>query len=730
MKKKNLGNSYQLIARIYNYDEINELIDNHLRPLKLCKKRGKNSVVYLNYACSFDIETTSYIDDKKNKVGIMYVWQMCLNGACIYGRTYEEFLYVCKNLTESLELNGESRRLIIYVHNLAFEHSFIKKWFNWTQTFALKEREPVYCISEDGFEFRCSYVLTGYSLESLGKRLTRYKVSKLVGDLDYSLARHSKTYLTPKELEYCFNDVRVVASYIQEKIEEENNRIYNIPLTKTSYVRRYCRNKCLPHNNGTDYYKYYNMIHNLNITPDEYLLAKRVFGGGFTHANAYRTDKIYNNVGSFDICSSYPATMLSEEFPMSSGKKVVITSAERFNYYLRNFCCIFDIELTDVIAKVDCENIISLSKCSHIEDYVVNNGRIVRASKIITSMTNVDFELFTKYYDFKSLKTSNFYYYRKGYLPKALIEAVLELYEKKTTLKGLDDVESLKDYQQAKENINSVFGMMVMDIYRPEIKYDNIRGWYIEDSSLDEQIEIYNNNKKRFTFYLWGIFITSYSRYHLLINLVSHKLNDKNLGGIGIDYIYSDTDSLKIKNYNRYTNIIEEYNKWIIAKIDRCLSKRGIDIERARPKTIKGKIKQLGIFEFEYEAYRFKTLGSKRYIYELDDGLHITIAGLHKLKACYFLGDGWSYEIKTHKEVNSPFDKFSDGLVVDEDNSGKLTHTYIDEMRTGEIIDYMGVKGKYTELSSVHLSPSSYNLSLAKDYINYLLGIKLKRAML
>jgi len=729
MKKINSGNSFQLIERMYQWDEISELVENHLKPLKLCKKRGKNSVQYVNYACSFDIETTSYIDDKGNKVGIMYIWQMCLNGACIIGRTYEELLSVCNYLKDELCL-GDDRRLIIFVHNLAFEHSFIKKWFNWIQVFALKEREPVYAITDIGIEFRCSYILTGYSLESLAKRLTRNKVSKLVGDLDYSKLRHSKTPLDSKELEYCLNDVRIVSAYIDECIEDEKGKIYNIPLTKTAYVRRYCREKCLPHNNGSEYYKYYNMIHNLNITPEEYLLAKRVFGGGFTHANAYRVDRVYNNIGSFDLCSSYPATMLSEMFPMSSGKKVVITSAERFNYYLRNYCCIFDIELTDVVAKVDCENIISLSKCSYIDDYVVNNGRIVRASKLITSMTNVDFEIFSKYYDYKSLKTNNFYAYHKGYLPKPLIEAVLDLYEKKTKLKGLNDIESLKDYQQAKENINSIFGMMVMDIYRPEISYDNERGWYQEAKDLKEEIDKYNNSKKRFNFYLWGVFITSYSRYHLLINLVSHNLNGKNLGGIGIDYIYSDTDSLKVKNYERYQDIIDEYNKWITAKIDKCLSTRKIDIERARPKTIKGTIKQLGAFEFEYEAKRFKTLGAKRYIYELDDGLHITIAGLHKTKACYFLGDGWSYEIKSHKEVNSPFDKFTDGLVVDGDESGKLTHTYIDEARYGEMIDYLGNKSKYTELSSVHLAPSSYNMSLAKDYVNYLFNIQLKRAML
>ena len=60
----------------------------------------------------------------------------------------------------------------------------------------------------------------------------KYKIEKKVGDLDYSLLRHSNTHLTDTELGYCINDVKVVMAYIQEKIEHDGN-IAKIPLTKT-----------------------------------------------------------------------------------------------------------------------------------------------------------------------------------------------------------------------------------------------------------------------------------------------------------------------------------------------------------------------------------------------------------------------------------------------------------------------------------------------------------------
>ena len=40
----------------------------------------------------------------------------------------------------------------------------------------------------------------------------------------------------------------------------------------------------------------------------------------------------------------------------------------------------------------------------------------------------------------------------------------------------------------------------------------------------------------------------------------------------------------------------------------------------------------MGVFEPDKTFKRFKTLGAKKYAYEDDDGLHITIAGVNKKK--------------------------------------------------------------------------------------------------
>ena len=129
------------------------------------------------------------------------------------------------------------------MHNLAFEFQFIRKLVEWESVFAIKERTPVKCLTSMGIEFRCSLILSGYSLAKVGEHLQRYKVQKMVGDLDYRVMRHHRTKLTDKEWGYIIHDGLVVMAYIQEQLDQRKY-ITRIPLTKTGFVREYTRKKC------------------------------------------------------------------------------------------------------------------------------------------------------------------------------------------------------------------------------------------------------------------------------------------------------------------------------------------------------------------------------------------------------------------------------------------------------------------------------------------------------
>lgn len=212
----------------------------------LSRCKDNTGCEYYNEPISFDIESTSFYvqsNGQKEKRATMYIWKLSIRGGIIIeGRTWQEFIDVCRFLSEWYELS-DKRILCIYIHNLGYEFQFFHKYFNWIDVFALKKRQPVRALCTLGIEFRCSYKLSGYSLENLGDQLLIYKVRKLVGDLDYSLPRNSKTPLTEDEDNYCNNDVLVVCAYIQEYIERVKY-IHLIPKTKTGEVRNYTRNQC------------------------------------------------------------------------------------------------------------------------------------------------------------------------------------------------------------------------------------------------------------------------------------------------------------------------------------------------------------------------------------------------------------------------------------------------------------------------------------------------------
>lgn len=692
---------------------------------------------FFDIPVSFDIETTSfYKDENKNqydyaqvreirektekvvkfeKLNIMYIWQLGINGNIIIGRTWQEFKTVIDYISKHLELDGK-RRLLIYVHNLSYEFQFIRNLFKWDKVFSIDTRKPIYARTTNFIEFRCSYLLSGYSLSNLSKQLVRNKISKKTGDLDYSLIRHNKTELTEEELTYCIDDVKIVMLYILELIEN-NGGIFNLPLTKTGFVRKYCKEQCL-YEKDLDGKKirnwhYIELMDELQIQSlKEFNLLNRAFSGGFTHANAYYTDSIVKDVASFDFNSSYPYVMIAEQFPMSRGIKVPIKTMKQFKGVLDKYCCVFDIAIYGLRSKQTQDNPLSVSKCFKKSNVLDNNGRIVSAEYVMTTITNVDYKIFEKFYVWDNIKVEYVMCYKKGYLPTEFIKAILSLYGKKTTLKGVEGSE--QEYMLSKEMLNSCYGMCVTNPMRDEFTYYD--EWDIQIKTDEEKEELlykHNTTKNRFLFYAWGIFVTAYARSNLF-TAIDH-LNQ--------DYVYSDTDSVKFRNLEKHKKYFEEYNDNVIDKLLEACNYHEIDYDLCRPKTIKGESKLLGVWDFEGLYSRFKTLGAKRYMIEEPNALTVngttynyslTVSGVNKFSAIPYL---------YNKYKDNIFDAFTNYLNLPPEATSKNIHTYIDYYAEGEIIDYKGNKSNYTENNSIHLEPTGYSLSLSILYLQHLHNI-------
>lgn len=703
--------------KIYKPNQILDVIKMVRKNFRLKYSNAKQK--YFNVPCAFDIETSSFRSTGNNeKTAIMYVWTFGIYGCIIMGRTWNEFIYMLKVLSNELNLN-QKKRLIIYVHNLSFEFQFLRGWFTWLKVFSIEPRKPIYALTDMGIEFRCSYLLSGYSLKKLSSQLRVYKFDKLTGDLDYEKMRHNKTPLTDKEIMYCVNDVKVVIAFIAEQMETlKDDNICLLPLTKTGYVRNYCRNNCFfepgeSRKNSFKRQRYMNIMNGLRLTVGEYEQLKRAFQGGFTHANPFYTGKIVKDVTSYDFTSSYPTVMIAEKFPISSSEVINLKSMNDFRSNLSLYCCLFDVEFSNLESQLYIDNYISISRCFNVKNAVINNGRVVSADNIATTITEQDFFIIEKFYKWKSIKIRNFRRYKKGYLPTDFIKSILKLYGDKTTLKGVSGREY--DYLISKEMLNSCYGMCVTDIIRDEINYDNIQGWLpTTKPDFDESIKQYNNSRSRFLFYPWGVWVTAYARKNLFTGIL--EFNE--------DYVYSDTDSIKVINAEKHNKYLQGYNNMIKCKLLKAIDFHKLNHDLIEPKTVKGDKKLLGVWDFDGEYKKFKTLGAKRYLVQYSDNeknrehkntYNLTVSGLNK-NICM------PYLLK--KYGDNVFNEFTDDLYIPPKYTGKNTHTYIDDIKQGEIIDYKGIKSTYYELSGVHLEKSDYSLKMSREYLNYILNIE------
>lgn len=379
----------------------------------------------------------------------------------------------------------------------------------------------------------------------------------------------------------------------------------------------------------------------------------------------------------------------------------------------------FRVKIWNLEAKLDYDHPISLSKCRNetIKEPLLDNGRVYMAEYLETTITEQDLITYMEFYTWTDIEIFDCYEYVKQYLPTPFVLAILKLYKDKTELKGVDGEEI--NYMIAKGMLNSMYGMTVTDIVREELYYDDTleEPFYSNYDNmtdemyteyLKEQIERYNNNPYRFLFYAWGIWVTAYARRNLFTGIKA----------CGKDYIYSDTDSIKILNYENHMDYINAYNAEVIEALKEACDFHEIDFSMTKPKNIKGEEKQLGIWEFEGVYDEFMTLGAKRYMWRQGDRWNLTVAGVNKISGMKYLRE------LAAKHNKSPFDFFNMDLEFPASHSGRNVLTYLDHEQTGTIYDYEGNPYDFYELSSIHMEATEYSLNPMKAFLDYLFQIR------
>lgn len=632
-------------------------------------RKNKHYCKYVNVPAAFELQACNYTDENGDKFGIPYLFAIKIEDKMQCFDYAYDFNRLDKMLDFYREYYGlnDKCRIVLYCKDLGEVFQYLRTHYNFTEIFAREERS-VYKCCIPGFEFRDASILCGGSMEEMaditGIKYVEYDCNKVV--MPGCCDRY--------DIDVAHNTVNIITRYISGEIDHYG-LITNIPLTNTGRVREYCRDYCF---NNNKFYK--KLMEVLTLTGvKEYKLLSRAFQGGYVNANKEYKNHLLANVKSWDFSSSYIAAMCSEKYPMSRGEFVKTTAEEILND--KDNCYVFNIEITGLEAMEDFAYYIAYDKCIEIEDYETYAGKVSRAGRVLMSITNVDLEIILATYCYETIKIGDCVKYKAMYLPKVFIECILNLYKEKTILKG--DKEHERRYTIIKQMANASFGMCIQAIINDVIAYVDGH-WDTTKANESEQIRSYNNSKKRFLFYPWGVFITAYARRNLFEGILE----------CGDDYIYSDTDSLKVVNPEYHEDFINDYNKRIRAKLTEVCKCYNIDIEALEPKTYDGKAKPLGYWENDGYYTRFKTLGSKRYLSEEDGEVSCTISGVSKNKTGKYL-NGFS----------NPFEEFNEYLSIPEDYTGRRNIIYVDNEIT---INSYG--REYKIGSGVYKEPSAYNM--------------------
>ena len=651
---------------IYTFSEWDKYDYSQLHIIKTVKRTTKRATeIYNNAIIMLDTETSkkSNRDGESNHIvaftiSIRYRHE---NICTLWGRKPSELIECLGCVMRTMQ--GD--HTIIYVHNLAYDWVFIRKYLfdvygHPIKQLNTKSHYPIRIEFECGLILKDSLILSQKSLDKWASDMG-VEHQKAVGKWDYDRIRSQNEDYTDDELEYIEHDTLAGVECIDALMTQLHHRIYAMPYTATGIVREEARKIGKQFRAHEEFEK---------ITPDfdVYLLMEQCFHGGFTHANRYIIGEVKNGVKCYDFASSYPFVMLTEKYPM-----------HRFKPYKR-MCrpedLIKNIDKYAFITKLimikprlkdehDPMPVLQYSKLTKSINAITDNGRVLCAGYVEIYVTEISLRMINSQYTYERALCIENYYAKKDYLPRWFTDYVFELFRGKCTLKNVDPL----NYVLQKARLNSCYGMCVQKAIQDDIEelYEG-NEYHTISNYNEENYEKYRQSRSRFLPFQWGTWVTEYAMQNVHI-----------LGAMCDEWYYTDTDSVFGSGWDEEK--LGAYNEMCRKK----LTDNGYgSIE------VNGRTYTLGVAELDKICDEFKTLGAKRYAYRSEDGeLHITVAGVPKKGSVCLQND---------------LSRFQKGFLFDGVLTGKKQHKYIyvDE----PYIDDMGNE----TADSIDLSPCDYLL--------------------
>ena len=575
------------------------------------------------YVAAFDTETSTITMDG-NQIAFMYVWQMAVENEAFYGRTWSEFKRCLQKMKNEMHL-AVDYKLIVYVHNLKYDFGFYKKEVNLDGSdFVARSRRTVLKhIMDDCFEVRDSAVYTEEPLEHMGEEIG---ISKMKG-YDYSKIRHALTPLTPEELEYCEHDVLILTRYFRLEAEKLNCSIYKLALTATQKIKRGINEEF-----SRESRMYQNMIMSRQLKDNDHDnhildLLKHAFFGAFNYSSQLIRGITQDNVAGIDISACYGAQCLLHPYPVGKFTPIELpesTDDLKTNPRYAGKAMLITFAAKDVSAKYADIGFLPINihnywqrPASDINN--ISSKRVLTASKLEMTLTDVDFRLFLEFYSYSAIKFVSIMVSDYGDMPPYMIRSIEKTHRRKLEVQRRNnEIKKIRpltlseqlEYIHTKTGVSRICGILVQDPIR------DLYTWDPEMNDIKKDGEQKNKSQFQPVLYQWGVWVVAWARYEILRLLL--KLSGTGKKFDELKTLYSDTDSLYFKFAESDIKVVKSYNDMINAKIANVAKKYKLN-----PEALTG----IGTLKITYYQ-QFKTTGIKQYCYIQDDVFDYRCAGL------------------------------------------------------------------------------------------------------
>lgn len=622
------------------------------------KKRSK--ITYCDQPMYLDIETSHTEDNMKCWIVSI---QVLFDEHYHLFRTPEELMEYFLEKIDQMKLSPE-RKILVYIHNASYDLSYllpyIQKYIPYKddRKGLYQNEHKIISYSQGCFEFRCTYLLSGVSLEKWSNDMN-VEHKKQVGLYDYSKKIFQDTELDQNELTYDMYDVYAMQESFEKQLEIHNDTITSVPLTSTGYARRLLREEC----EKDPSYRFDYFLDN-RIDVDEYIYSINSYAGGYTHTNRHLKSQViykcrkegkqlFGGIGHRDFRSMYPSVIMC--YPLPWGKPDLYYDIREHDAYRKIHG--HNINIDDILdlypeySTISCIKFYGMrlknkeismpfmqkSKIFEREEgtrLICDNGRLLSMDKgsFITYIDNHTLKIIRSQYNvkYKVIKVIRF---RNKTLPEPIARVIDKLFAAKSNYKIIHNeyrdkygefdkrtIEAGFELMKSKKLLNSIYGCFAQNPLRDEIDLDfdfrNEAGeleplQVITKSSTREQKEKllndYYDRRSSFLHYPIGVFTTAIARslLHEFITLIGYE-----------NTLYCDTDSIFYIKSDEIERKIEERN------FEKQKKARFIT-------NIKGDKIYYDVFEKEPDLIAFKGLHSKCYGFVTErNELKLTVAGV------------------------------------------------------------------------------------------------------